>query len=43
LSIKHTEPILFDYLVSADASDMHLQRCDKVKDIGVTINANLSF
>jgi len=41
--IKCTEPLVHDYLVTADTSDMCLQRRDKVNDLGVTIDANLSF
>jgi len=30
-------------MLTVDAPHMYLQRCDKVKDLGVTIDANLSF
>ena len=43
MSISRMEPILYDYMVTANASDMYLEKCDKVKYLRVTIDTNLSF
>ena len=43
MSVKHVEPILYDYCVTEDISDIFLHRCEKVKDLEVIIDRKLSF
>ena len=38
LSVKHRDPI-----VKEDACNIQLQRCDKVKDLGVIIDSSPTF
>ena len=43
LSVKRRDPILYDYYITEDTCDIQLQRCDKVKDLGVIIDSSLTF
>ena len=44
MSVKpHAEPILYNYYVTEGISEIHLHRCEKVKDLGVLIDSKSSF
>ena len=43
LSVKRKDPILYDYYIKENTRDMQLERCGKVKDLGVIIDSKLTF
>jgi len=43
LTVKRKDPILYDYYIKENTHDMQLERCGKVKDLGVIIDSKLTF
>ena len=43
MSVKRRDPILYDYYITDGTCNIQLQRCDKIKDLGVIIDSSLTF